>query len=315
MLFGFPIETVLVFIVLSVGALFIDLHYHKDDEPVPLKSAALWSAFWVVIALVFAGYLKWYHGSDVASKFLTGYSLEKVLSVDNLFVFIAIFTWFKVDSKYQHRVLYWGIIGAVVFRLMFVAIGTSLMSLGAWVEVVFASMIAATATMMLKSSGDDGETDYSDNFALRLVSKVMPVTDKINNHDFFTKMSSGKWAATPLFLCLVIIELSDVMFAFDSVPAIIAVSREPFIVFSAMMFAILGLRTLYFVLEALKNNLVYLEAAVIFLLYFVAGKLATNASAHILGHGVTISATQSLYVVLVTLVISIIASLLKASKK
>ncbi|MEZ6874910.1 tellurium resistance membrane protein TerC [Enterobacter sp. KBR-315C3_2022] len=328
---GFPTETVAVFIALSVGAIFIDLFMHRDDKPVSLKSAALWSVFWVVIAMAFAGFLYIHHGAEVASLFVTGYALEKVLSVDNLFVMMAIFSWFAVPDRYRHRVLYWGVIGAVVFRGIFVAIGTSLLSLGPYVEVVFAIIVAWTAVMMLKSGDDDDEIeDYSQHLAYRMVKRFFPIWPKLRGHAFLLNQKEvdgelakpensdvtigrGKKAAlyaTPLFLCVAVVELSDVMFAFDSVPAIIAVSREPLIVYSAMMFAILGLRTLYFVLEALKQYLVHLEKAVIVLLFFIAAKLGLNATDHIWHHGFSIAATTSLYVVLGVLALGIISSVI-----
>ncbi|EFD0233989.1 tellurium resistance membrane protein TerC [Salmonella enterica] len=326
---GFPTETVIVFIALSVGAIFIDLFMHRDDKPISLKSAALWSVFWVVVAMAFAGFLYIHHGAEVASLFVTGYALEKVLSVDNLFVMMAIFSWFAVPDRYRHRVLYWGIIGAIVFRGIFVAIGTSLLSLGPYVEVVFAIIVAWTAVMMLKSGDDDDEIeDYSQHLAYRMVKRFFPIWPKLRGHAFLLNQKEvdaelakpensdvtigrGKKAAlyaTPLFLCVAVVELSDVMFAFDSVPAIIAVSREPLIVYSAMMFAILGLRTLYFVLEALKQYLVHLEKAVIVLLFFIAAKLGLNATDHIWHHGYSIAATTSLYVVLGVLALGILAS-------
>mgnify|MGYP000075302679 FL=1 len=332
---GFPTETVIVFIALSVGAIFIDLFMHRDDKPISLKSAALWSVFWVVVAMAFAGFLYIHHGAEVASLFVTGYALEKVLSVDNLFVMMAIFSWFAVPDRYRHRVLYWGIIGAIVFRGIFVAIGTSLLSLGPYVEVVFAIIVAWTAVMMLKSGDDDDEIeDYSQHLAYRMVKRFFPIWPKLRGHAFLLNQKEvdaelakpensdvtigrGKKAAlyaTPLFLCVAVVELSDVMFAFDSVPAIIAVSREPLIVYSAMMFAILGLRTLYFVLEALKQYLVYLEKAVIVLLFFIAGKLGLNATAHIFNHGYEISAMASLVVVVTVLAIGIVASVMFPEK-
>ncbi|MDH1124733.1 tellurium resistance membrane protein TerC [Enterobacter sp. GD03975] len=326
---GFPAETVIVFIALSVGAIFIDLFMHRNDKPISLMSAALWSVFWVVVAMAFAGFLYIHHGAEVASLFVTGYALEKVLSVDNLFVMMAIFSWFAVPDRYRHRVLYWGVIGAIVFRGIFVAIGTSLLSLGPYVEVVFAIIVAWTAVMMLKSADDDDEIeDYSQHLAYRMVTRFFPVWPKLKGHAFLlnqkevdveltkpensdVSIGRGKKAAlyaTPLFLCVAVVELSDVMFAFDSVPAIIAVSREPLIVYSAMMFAILGLRTLYFVLEALKQYLVHLEKAVIVLLFFIAAKLGLNATDHIWHHGYSIAATTSLYVVLGVLALGIVAS-------
>lgn len=148
---GFPPTTIAVFVALAVIALAIDLFTHKSDKPVSLTNAAVWSVFWVVISLMFAGYLYVAHGPSVASLFVTGYALEKVLSVDNLFVFMAIFAWFKIPDALRHRVLYWGIIGAIVFRLIFVAIGTGLLAFGPWVEVLFAVVVAWTAVMMLRS--------------------------------------------------------------------------------------------------------------------------------------------------------------------
>ena len=143
---GFPPTTIAVFVALAVIALAIDLFTHKSDKPVTLTNAAVWSIFWVLISLAFAGYLYYAHGPSVASLFVTGYALEKVLSVDNLFVFMAIFAWFKIPDALRHRVLYWGIIGAIVFRLIFVAIGTGLLAFGPWVEVLFAVVVAWTAT-------------------------------------------------------------------------------------------------------------------------------------------------------------------------
>ncbi|SFN37974.1 TerC/Alx family metal homeostasis membrane protein [Xenorhabdus japonica] len=333
---GFPMETVAVFIFLSVGALFIDLFMHRHDKPISLRSASLWSIFWIAIAFVFAGFLYVHHGAETASLFVTGYALEKVLSVDNLFVIMAIFSWFAVPDRYRHRVLYWGIIGAIVFRGIFVAIGTSLLALGPWVEILFAVIVGWTAVMMLKSGDDDDEIeDYSQHLAYRLVKRFFPIWPKLRGHAFVLNQKEvdeelakpenadvkvgrvGKFTlyATPLMLCLAVVELSDVMFAFDSVPAVIAVSREPLIVYSAMMFAILGLRTLYFVLEALRKYLAHLEKAVIVLLFFIAIKLGLNASEHIFHHGYSISATSSLFVVIGVLAAGIIASLLFPQKE
>lgn len=332
---GFPLGTLVVFIVLAVGALAIDLFAHRGDKPIPLKSASLWTIFWILVAVAFGGFLYVNHGAEVASLYFTGYALEKVLSVDNLFVMMAIFSWFAVPDGYRHRVLYWGIMGAIVFRGIFVAIGTGLLALGVWVEIVFALVVAATAVMMLKGGGDDDEIpDYSKHLAYRSVKRFFPVWPKLHGNAFFLNQKqvdaelakpenkgitigrTGKAAiyATPLFLCVAVVELSDIMFAFDSVPAIIAVSREPLIVYSAMMFAILGLRTMYFVLEALKGYLVHLEKAVIVLLFFIAAKLGLNATDHLMGHGLTISATTSLFVVLGVLAIGIVASILFPEK-
>lgn len=330
---GFPPLTTAVFVGLAVSAMLIDMFSHRGNKPVSLTQAAVWSVFWVFISLGFAGFLYVEHGPTIASLFVTGYALEKVLSVDNLFVFMAIFAWFKVPDGLRHRVLYWGIIGAIIFRLVFVAIGTGLLAFGPWVEVAFAVIVGWTAVMMLRSGGDEeAEPDYSEHMAYRFAKKLFPVWPKLHGNNFFvhrhelehelqkpenkgmTLAAKGTLFATPLFLCLVVAEISDVLFAFDSVPAVIAVSREPLIVYSAMLFAILGLRTLYFVLEALKRYLVHLEKAVIALLFFIAAKLGLNATNHLFDHGYNIDANTSLLVVMVVLAIGLLASVLLPGK-
>ena len=326
-------QTMIVFIIFAVVTFAVDFFAHKKDEKISLKQAALWSIFWIAVSVAFGGYLYLAVSGEAASLFFSGYILEKSLSVDNLFVMMAIFSWFKIPEIYRHRVLYFGIIGAVIFRLVFVAVGTSLLGISLWMEFVFAAMVAYSAVMMIKKDDDEEEIeDYSNHLAYRAVYRFFPIFPRLLGHSFFVKNSeisaqisadekaklqnqisklNAKWIATPLFLCLCVIELSDVMFAFDSVPAVIAVSREPLIVYSAMIFAILGLRTLYFVLEALKDYLVYLEKAVKALLFFIAAKLALNASAHIFHHGFEISAQVSLWIILGILSIGVLASLFK----
>ncbi|MBN3771545.1 MULTISPECIES: TerC/Alx family metal homeostasis membrane protein [Burkholderia] len=330
---GFPPLTMAVFVGLALAALLLDMVTHRDDKPITLARASIWSVFWVAISLAFAGFLYVQHGAEVASLFLTGYALEKVLSVDNLFVFMAIFAWFKVPDGMRHRILHWGIIGAIVFRGVFVVIGTGLLAFGPWVEIVFALIVAWTAVMMLKGGDDDDEEkDYSQHLACRFAKKLFPVWPRLHGHNFFVSRKTleaevrtagndkslaakGNLFATPLFLCLVVIEVSDVLFAFDSVPAVIAVSREPLIVYSAMLFAILGLRTLYFVLEALKRYVVHLEKAVIVLLFFIAAKLGLNATDHLFHHGISISPNTSLLIVLIVLAIGILASVIFPKKE
>ncbi|WP_462402419.1 TerC/Alx family metal homeostasis membrane protein [Pseudomonas sp. Marseille-QA0332] len=331
---GFPPLTMAVFAGIALGALLLDMLTHRGDKPVSLAKASIWSVFWVAISLGFAGFLYVQHGAQVASLFVTGYALEKVLSVDNLFVFMAIFAWFKVPEGLRHRILYWGIIGAIVFRAIFVAIGTGLLALGPWVEIAFAIIVAWTAVMMLRSGdGEETEEDYSKHMAYRFAKKLFPVWPKLYGNQFFVRRQTlevelrkpehkgislagkGGLFATPLFLCLAVVEVSDVLFAFDSVPAVIAVSREPLIVYSAMLFAILGLRTLYFVLEAMKRYLVHLEKAVIALLFFIALKLGLNATDHLIQHGHTIDPNTSLLIVLAVLALGVLASVLFPAKR
>lgn len=324
---GFPIETVILLGVIVVVSLLVDLYAHRADREISFKSAALWSCFWIAISIAFGGYIYYHHGAEMASLYYTGYVLEKVLSVDNLFVMMAIFSWFSVPNRFRHRVLYWGVIGAFVFRGIFVAIGTGLLMFGPYVEMIFALIVAYTAVMMLRGGDDDEEMeDYSGHVAYRFVKRVFPVWPRLHGHDFFISRTHAKEeakklnisiegmahktvvVATPLFLCLAVIEVSDVMFAFDSVPAVIAVSREPLIIYSAMIFAILGLRSLYFVLESLRKYLVHLEKAVIVLLFFIAAKLFLGATYHQFGFGIDIDPITSLIIVLVVLSCGVIAS-------
>jgi len=326
---GFPPLTLAVFAGLALGALLLDMVTHRANRPVSLARASVWSVFWIALSLGFAAFLYVQHGTHTASLFLTGYALEKVLSVDNLFVFMAIFTWFKVPDQLRHRVLYWGVVGAIVLRGVFVLIGTGLLAFGPWVEVLFAVIVAWTAVMMLKGGGGEKiQENYSQHIACRVATRLFPVWPKLHGTHFFVSRNAleaeltkpgnqgialpakGAVFATPLFLCLVVVEVSDLLFAFDSVPAVIAVSREPLIVYSAMLFAILGLRSLYFVLEALKRYLAHLEKAVIALLFFIAAKLGLNATHHLFDHGYEIDPNTSLLVVMAVLSAGIAASLI-----
>lgn len=333
---GLEPETMAIFVVMAIAAFCVDIWAHRADKPISLRAAACWTCFWIAVAMGFAGFLYLHFNSEVASLFLAGYLFEQALSVDNLFVMMAIFAWFKVPEIYCHRVLYWGVLGAVVFRLLFVLIGTSLFALGPVVEVIFALMVAASGFMMLRQKDDEDaeeKADFSNHFAYKAVRFFIPVFPRLAGHAFFISHRQvdeelkkpenqglvlkrrGPWFATPLFLCLAIIETTDVMFAFDSVPVVIAVSREPLIVYSAMIFAVLGLRSMYFVLDAMRQYLVHLEKAVTVLLFFIAFKLAAGASLHLTGVGLDINIYVSLAVIAVILGLGILASLIFPAKK
>jgi tellurite resistance protein TerC len=331
--FGFPLETVAIFVVVVIFSVWLDLRMHKDSEDISIPNAVAWSLFWIFLAIAFFFYLKVHHGDEFADLFLAGYILEKSLSVDNLMVFVAIFASFGIKGALQHRVLYFGILGAVVFRMLFIAFGTTLFGMSTWIEFVFAAIVAWTGWKMLSGIGEDKDIeDYSDHWSVRLTQKLVPIFPRLHGHHFVVSHGHVKTVveqdssltvtreatvyATPMLLCLVCIEVSDIIFAFDSVPAIIAITREPFLVYSAVIFAILGLRSLYFVLAAAQKYLVHLDKAVAALLFFIAFKLALQASNHLFGWpGFSISANLSLMIILGTLAVGVIASLLFPAKE
>lgn len=324
--FGFPIETIAIFFCAIAVSLFMDLFAHRKSKEITILGASLWSAFWVGLAVAFYGYLLLRFDKHWADLYLAGVALEKSLSVDNLMVFMAIFASFRIKGALQRRILYWGIIGALVFRAVFVAAGTSLFHLAPWVGFVFAAVVIWSAWKMLRSGGDDEEIiDYSEHWSVKMTEKVMPIFPRLHAERLFVTRAIVRELAksdptirtvkdtavfaTPAFLCLMAIETSDIMFAFDSVPAVIAVTQEPLLVYAAMIFAVLGLRSLYFVLAALTKYLVHLEKAVIALLFFIAFKLTLQSGEHVFGWDfLHISANASLLVVLGTLAVGVVAS-------
>ena len=301
-----------LFLVLVFGCLWVDLHAHRADQPITAKNALVWSVIWIALALLFAGYIGYSEGGDMAQLFVAGYLLEKSLSVDNLFVIMAIFGSFSIKDAMQHRVLYYGILGALVMRFLFVAAGTSLVKLfGPYALAGFGIFVLWTAWKMWQSMHTEREdvTDYSDHWSVRWVGRFMPIHPQLVGHDFFVKAegATGRliWKATPLFLCLIVIEISDVMFAFDSVPAIIAITPDPFIVYTSNVFAILGLRSLYFLLAAAKRYLRHLEKAVVVILAYIGIKMLLDVA-----NVIHITPLVSLAVVAVCLSVGILASLL-----
>lgn len=300
-----------IFSVFVIIALYIDLHMHNKDEKISINNAIGWSIFWVVLSLAFSVYIYFTHGADDSKLFLTGYVLEKTLSVDNLFVMMAVFTCFKVKDAYMHRVLYYGIIGALVLRLLFITLGTGFIISTREVGMcILACVIFYTAIMMIKNANkkdedndDDTKDKYVNNILVNIAKKLFPTYNSIDNHNFFTKID-GKYHITPLFLCLLSIEFVDILFAFDSVPVIIAITEKPFLVYSSNIFAILGLRSLYFVLVAMKNKLEYLEHSVIIVLMFISCKLVATV------FGYHITPTISLSVIFSALTVGMVISII-----
>lgn len=328
--FGFPFEVLVVFFCAILFSIYIDLVSHRHSKEITVKNAALWSIFWISLALSFYFYLYFRFEPEWADLYLAGYVLEKSLSIDNLMVFVAIFTSFGIKDHLQHRILYWGILGALIFRAIFVVIGTGLFAASPWIGFIFAAFVLWSGWKMLRG-GDDNEEeieDYTHHWSVRLVGKMMPVFPKLLQEKVFVKHNElnadqivsvtrqGFRYATPAFLCLMAIETSDVAFAFDSVPAVIAVTQEPLLVYASMIFAILGLRSLYFILAALTKYLVHLEKAVIALLFFIGIKMGIQSWNHaVFDTGIHISANVSLYIVLGVLFIGVVASFIFPEKQ
>lgn len=288
MLGEYSIWEVVLFAVLVVGALILDLYAHKQDKAISMRDAALWSVFWIALSLCFAVYVGYEHGRAQGMLFVTGYFLEKSLSVDNLFVFIAIFSSFSIRPELQHRILYFGILGAIVMRLLFITLGTSFIAIfGDWALTIFGIFVLWTAWKMWQSSRQETHEleDYSNHWSVRLTRRLFPVSPQLHGHNFFVRLD-GTLCVTPLFLCLVTIEIADVMFAFDSVPAIFSVfagleqplplGTQTFLVYTSNIFAILGLRSLYFLLAAANRFLAHLEKAVIVILAFIGLKMLSG---------------------------------------
>jgi tellurite resistance protein TerC len=251
--------------------LIIDLVvFHNEAHDVSTKEAAIESVVWISIGLAFTFLVWWAFGGTAGTEYISGYLIEMSLSVDNVFVWALIFAYFKVPGKYQHRVLFWGIFGALVLRAVFIFAGTALIQRFEWIPYVFGAFLLYTAVKMIVKS--DEEIDPSQSALLRILRKVVPVSDELDGQKLFTRVNA-KRVATPLFAVLVMVEATDVVFAVDSVPAVLAVSREQFIVFSSNAFAILGLRALYFLLADMHARFSYLQQGLAVILAFVGIKM------------------------------------------
>lgn len=265
---------VLLMLALDLGV------FHRKAHKVEMKEALVWSGIWIAIALAFNGliFAFWdkiqpgstYSNSEAGYAFLAGYLVEKALSVDNLFVFLIVFGYFNVPDKYQHRVLFWGIIGALLFRAAFIAAGAALLEKFFWMMIVFGLFLILTGVKMVLVK--DKKMDPEKNPLVKAFRKVMPITPDYVGQKFFTRINGKLWA-TPLFLVLLIVEFTDVVFAVDSIPAIFAITSNPFLVFTSNVFAILGLRSLYFALSGLMGMFHYLSYGLAAILVFVGGKM------------------------------------------
>ena len=291
------------FVLVMLGLdLFV---FHRNAHVVRIKEALGWSAFWIVLALSFNAYIYYSRGTEPALEFLTAYLIEKSLSVDNLFVFIVLFNYFKIPQQYQHKVLFWGIIGALVLRAFFIIIGVALLDKFHFIIYILGAFLVFTGIRMAMTSHET-EINPKANPVVKFISRFMPVTNELVGGKFFVKRERMIFA-TPLFIVLMMVETTDVVFAMDSIPAILAISRDTFIVYTSNVFALLGLRALYFALSGIMQLFHYLHYGLALILVFIGTKLVLSDIYHF-------DMRIALMIVGGILAISIIASLLFPKK-
>jgi len=305
LVWGIFIAFIILFLALDLGV------FNRKSHVIKTKEASIWTAVWVTIALAFSGVVYWLFANNLIAnptnltpnaavlKYITGYLIELSLSIDNVFVIAVIFSSFAIPDKYQHRVLFWGILGAIVFRALMILFGVALINKFDWIIYVFGAFLLFTAYRMATSSGSHFNPKKSKIYTF--LKKLFPITYKMDGEKFFIRRMGIK-AATPLFLALIIIELTDILFALDSIPAILAITADPFIVFSSNILAILGLRSMYFLISRMLNKFRFINYSLVVILAFVGIKM-------ILAHHVEIPEWLSLGIIFISLASGIIASL------
>ncbi len=292
--------------VVIVAMLAVDLFMHRDNHVVEFREAAVWSVIWVAAGLGFGAVMWWAYGANVAGDYYAGYLIEKALSVDNVFVFALIFTYFAVPDRYQHKVLFWGVIGALLFRLVFIFVGAELLKTFFWTAYLFGAFLIYTGYKMAFRHNQDLQPER--NLLVRLVRRVIPVQAEYDGARFFTRRD-GKRVGTLLFVVLIAVEATDLIFAIDSVAAVLAITTSTFIVWTANAFAVLGLRSLYFCLSGLMRRFVHLHYGLAVLLGFAGVKLILSETP--VGK---LPIPLTLGVIVVTLAVSIVWSLVATSK-
>ncbi len=290
----------IAFWVIVLAALFVDLAVlNKHHGKVSMKEAAVMVCAWISLAALFGGAIWLVEGPRHALEFYTGYVLEYSLSVDNMFVFIMIFTYFAIPHNLQPKALLWGILGAVVLRFVFIFLGVKLISMFSWTIYVFGALLIFTAAKMLLQKEDDN-FDPSQSFVLKVLKKFMPLKTDYHGENFFV-LENAKRYATPLFAAVLVIEMSDLIFAVDSIPAVLSITQDTFLVYSSNIFAIIGLRSLYFLLSGMAGKFPYLKYGISVILFFVGVKM-------LISHHFKIPVTASLGVIVGILALSILAS-------
>lgn len=298
------IAVIIVFLALDLGI------FHKKEHVIRSKEAAMWTAVWVSIALGFSGVIYWLFDSGLTAnpngltpgtamlKYITGYLIELSLSIDNVFVIAVIFSAFSIPPLYQHRVLFWGILGAIVFRGLMILFGVALINKFDWIIYVFGVFLLYTSYRMYKS--EENEFNPQNSWVFRQLKKIFPMTSRMEGHAFFIRQM-GINTATPLFVALVVIEITDIFFALDSIPAILAITSDPFIVFSSNILAILGLRSMYFLVSRMLQKFRFINYSLMVILAFVGLEM-------LLSHQVPVKEWLSLTVIVVALAAGILAS-------
>jgi tellurite resistance protein TerC len=302
------------FLVFIVCMLALDLGvFRKNSHEVKMKEALTWCGVWFALALGFCSLVLWQHGKVPAQEWLASYLVEMCLSVDNVFVFIVIFSFFKVAPAHQHRVLFWGIVGAAAMRAVFILAGVELLERFHWIIYIFGVFLLFTGIKMALPKKADDEFDPEKNWAVRLFHKFYPVSRHYDEGKFFTVVNGVKMA-TPLFIVLIVIETTDVAFALDSIPAVLAITKSGFIAFTSNIFAILGLRSLYFALSGVMGLFRFLGLGLAVILSFIGVKMLITTPWLNDGHGYHISTGTSLAVIGVTLTLSVLASIIFKEK-
>lgn len=297
-----PLPLVVGFFGLVIGFLVLDLAVlNRRAHVVRLREALIWTGFWVALSGVFCGLVYVYFGSEVALTYLTAYVVEQSLSVDNLFVFLLIFSAFRIPSELQHRVLFWGIVGALAMRALCIVAGVAALERFHWLTYLFGGILIYGG-LKTAFEGEGEANDPSQGLVARIIRRFIPITEKLDGERFFTRVD-GRLMATPLFLALVTVEISDVIFAVDSIPAVLAISRDSFIVYTSNVFAILGLRSIYFALAHLMGLFRYLKYALSAILIFVGVKMCGSGFFHV-------PTAMALAVIIGLLVAAVLASAL-----
>ena len=293
----------ILFAVVVVGFLVADLgFFNKKSHKIEFKPALYQSLFWIATSLAFAALIYFYMGKITAIEFLSAYVTEKMLSVDNLFVILLIFSYFKLEEKYHHKALFWGILGAIVFRGIFIGAGTLIISQFHWVLYIFGAVLLYTGIKLLQDKKEE-HVDFANSRVIKFAHKILPFTDTHHGGKFFVR-ENGKFFFTSLFMVVLMVEVTDIIFAVDSIPAVFAISQNPFVVFTSNIFAIMGLRALFFLIENVLHKFHHLQKGLAIILLFIGAKMLVGIV------GLHVSSLVSFGVIMFALTASIVLSIL-----